>query len=52
MPGSWDIDEGAPPEAPPDESLAAEPAGELTEDDVAAAASGVTLPDDAEGELP
>lgn len=52
MPDSWEIDEGVRPEPPPTESLAAEPAGELTEDDVTAAAAGVTLPDDAEGELP
>lgn len=50
MPELWKIEEGVPPEPPPSESLTGEPVGELTEDDAAAAAAGVTLPTDAEGE--
>lgn len=51
MSDPWVIEENAPIELPPPESLAGEPAGELTEDDASAAAAGVTLPADAEGDL-
>lgn len=52
MPKSWEVDESAPPEAPPPESLEGGPVGELTDEDADTAAAGVTLPDDAEGDLP
>ena len=48
----WEIDESVPPEAPPSGSLAGERAGELTQGDATAAAADVTLPADAEGDLP
>ncbi len=50
MTAIWEIDENAPPEEPPAESLTVEAAAaELGGEDAEAIAGGVSLPADAEG---
>lgn len=49
----WEITENAPPEEPPADSLAADPAaGELTGEDEAAIAGDVLLPAATDGAVP